>query len=47
MIGMIMIASTIPAVNSERPFGDGSPKNGMNPRWSCSQTWAGCRYPAR
>ena len=47
MIGMIMIASTIPAVNSERPLGDGAPKIGMKPRWLCSQTCAGWRYAAR
>ncbi len=47
MIGMIMMESTIPAVNSERPLGDGAPKIGMKPRWACSQTCTGCRYDAR
>ena len=48
MIGRIMIASTMPAVKSERPLGDGGgPKNGRNPRWACSQTCTGCRYAAR
>ena len=47
MIGRIMIASTIPAVNSERPLGEGSPKIGMKPRWACSHTCAGWRYAAR